>query len=244
MKINKPTPFINQIRHQADGLDIYFITNCSMDDRFVIQAEFPGAKGQPWLWNPETGERSRYPGAVGEDRNLTIDLPPAASQLIVFDEHATGKDIPVSTEKQSEGMELKAWNVRMQHINGTDEQRAFPTLFNLAEDESTRAFAGCIFYEKKITEDTTAFTELDLGRVFGVSEVTLNGKNLGCRWYGRHRYDIPNDLAKAREKTLQIKITTTVGNYLKSLPDNKTGHTWTQSQEWQPVGLLGPVKLL
>ena len=244
MNIDKPNPFISQIRHQAKDKDLFFVTNCSTDNRFVIQAEFPDSKGQPWLWNPETGERSRYPGTVGNDYKLTIDLPPAASQLIVFDEYTRGKDVPALIEKQTADIELAGWNVRMQHINGMTEQRTFTTLFNLAADESTRSFAGCLFYEKVIDEDISSFSRLDLGRVFGVSEVTLNSEKLGCRWYGRHLYDIPKHLAEARNKTLQVKITTTVGNYLKSSPDNIVGQKWTRNQRWQPVGMLGTVKLL
>jgi len=244
MTIDRPNPYISQIRHLAEGKELFFITNCSTVDRFVIKAEFPFSKGQPWLWNPETGERSRYPGAVGDSRTLTIDLPPAASQLIVFDEHTRGKDIPALPEKQTAGIELTEWKVRMQHINGTTEQRTFSTLSDLAADESTRAFAGTLLYEKNINEDTTSFNQLDLGRVFGVSEVTLNGEKLGCRWYGQHLYHIPDHLAKARNKTFQVKVSTTVGNYLKSSPDNKVGYGWTRRQGWQPVGMLGPVKLL
>ena len=244
MNIDKPNPYVCQIRHTAKGKDLYFITNCSTDSRFVIQAGFPGSKGHAWLWNPETGERSRYPGTVGKDRNIKIDLAPASSQLIVFDEDTKGKDVPALTEKHTEGMELTGWNVRMQHIDGTTEQRAFATLFDLASDESTRSFAGYLFYEKVIDQDTGSFNRLDLGRVFGVSEVTLNGEKLGCRWYGRHLYEIPEHLAKTRNKTLQVKITTTVGNYLKSSPDNRVGYGWTRRQGWQPVGLIGPVKLI
>jgi hypothetical protein len=243
MTIDRPNPYINQIRRQSNGVDIFFVTNCSTENKFVIQAGFPTSKGQPWLWNPETGERSRYPGEVGRDNTLTVDLAPAASQLIVFDEHARGGNAPALPAEQP-GVELAGWNVRMQHIDGTTEQREFPTLFDLAADESTRAFAGYLFYEKKLEGDTASFNWLDLGRVFGVSEVALNGENLGCQWYGRHLYRIPEHLAKAADKTLRIKITTTVGNYLKSTPDNKVGYGWTRWQGWQPVGMLGPVKLL
>ena len=244
MKIDKPSPYISQIRHRTNGLDLFFISNCSMAEGFEIQVEFPESKGRPRLWNPETGERSRYLGAVGNDRKLTIDLPPAASRLIVFEEKAKGHAIPASIKKWSAVMELKEWNVRMQHIDGTTGQRVFPTLFDLAADESTRSFAGCLFYEKTIDGVASSFNLLDLGRVFGVSEVTLNGENLGCRWYGRHRYNIPEHQAKARSITIQVKITTTVGNYLKSESDNKTGRQWTAGQGWQPTGMLGPVKLI
>ena len=248
MAIDKPNPYISQIRHQTDGKDIFFVTNCSTEKRFVIYAVFPASKGTPWLWNPETGERSPYPS--GDKDSLFINLPPATSQLIVFDEHVRGKDTQMLLPVEQSGMELTGWNVRMQHIDGTVEQREFPELFDLTADESTRSFAGylfyekkLVFYEKKLDDDSKLFNWLDLGQVFGVSEVTLNGERLGCQWYGRHLYRIPEHLAKSTDMMFQVKITTTVGNYLKSSPDNKVGYGWTRRQGWQPVGMLGPVKL-
>jgi hypothetical protein len=82
---------------------------------------------------------------------------------------------------------------------------------------------------------------LDLGKVHGVSEVMLEGEKLGNRWHGRHLYRLP---AKANGKTLQIRITTTTGNFMKSSPENTMGYAWTKRQGWAPVGMLGPVKLL
>ncbi len=242
MVIENPNPYISQIRHQCEGKDIFFITNCSTDEQFEIRASFPRSKGKPWLWNPETGERLRYP--VQSGNRLIINIPPASSQLIVFDtSRGENKDLPVFPSAET-GIELAGWNMQMQHIDGSAQERAMPVLFDLSTDETTRPFAGHLFYEKKLEGNTSSHHWLDLGRVYGVSEVTLNGENLGCRWYGRHLYRIPDQLVSASDKTLQIKITTTVGNYLKSSPDNKVGQDWTRHQDWQPMGMLGPVKLL
>jgi hypothetical protein len=243
MLIDKPNPYISQIRHQAEGLDLFFVTNCSTENRVVIQAQFPASKGKAWLWNPETGDRTLHPGRINKN-TLTIDLPPATSQLIVFDAVTRGGNALKLPAEQPGKALTGAWNVRMQHINGTTGQRTFETLFDLASDEATRDFGGYLFYEKRLEGDTASFNWLDLGRVFGVSEVTLNGESLGSQWYGRHLYRIPEHLAKAKEKTLQVKISTTVGNYLKSTPENRVGYGWTRWQGWQPIGMLGPVRML
>ncbi len=241
MTIENPSPYVSQIRHQAEGKDIFFITNYSTDERIVLHAGFPESKGKPWLWNAETGERFRYPASSGS--TLTIDLPPATSQLIVFDTKSGGEAYPAGPTEKSAIELAGTWSVRMQHINGQSEERAFNELFDLSTDETTRSFAGDLYYEKKLEGDSS-YNYIDLGKVYGVSELMLNGENLGCHWYGRHLYRIPEHLAKANSKTLQIKITTTVGNYLKSSPDNEVGQSWTQRQDWQPMGLLGPVRLV
>jgi hypothetical protein len=241
MRIDRPSAYVSQIRQTTDGKDIFFICNRSSDERFVIKADFPDTKGSPWLWNPETGERYRYPNASGN--TLTVDLPPATSQLIVFDTAGDGAELP-ATPAETAGMELTGWNLRMEHINGTVQERQLSTPTALTADENTRSFAGHLFYEKTLHGDTASFNLLDLGKVYGVSEVTLNGEKLGCRWYGRHLYRIPEHLVKAESKTIRIKITTTLGNYFKSNPENRVGHGWTRGQPWQPTGIQGPIRLL
>ncbi|MDR3094599.1 MAG: glycoside hydrolase family 2 [Bacteroidales bacterium] len=238
MKIDRPNAAVSQIRHRANGKDIFFINNSSQNERIVLRASFPESKGTPCLWNAETGERFRYPAVAGD--TLTIDLPPAASQLIVFDTKGTVADMPALPAEKT-GVELKGWTLRMEHINGTTQLRNISTLFDLADDETSHSFAGYLYYEKQLGGDASQHQWLDLGKVIGVSEVALDGEKLGNRWYGRHLYRLP---ANAAGKILQIKITTTLGNYLKSNPGNKVGHGWTRGQGWTSVGLLGPVKLV
>jgi hypothetical protein len=242
MHIDRPGAYVSQIRQTGKDKDVFLVCNHSSDERFVVGAEFADVKGTPWLWNPETGERRRYPDASGN--TLTIDLPPASSQLIVFDASADVTGVPDAPVLPAEtaGTELTGWNLRMAHINGTTQERRLQTLTDLIADEQTRPFAGHLFYEKTVNAGTTCHW-LDLGKVYGVSEVTLNGEKLGCHWYGRHLYRIPENLAGAGTKTIQVKITTTLGNYFKSNPGNTTGHAWTRRQAWQPTGLLGPVRL-
>jgi hypothetical protein len=241
MRIDRPNAYVSQIRQTGSGKDIFFISNRSTDERFVIKAGFPETRGAPWLWDAETGERSRYPNGSGD--TLTVDLPPATSQLIVFDTVGEGTDAP-ALPAETAGQELTGWNLRMEHINGTSQERQLQTLTDLAADENTRSFAGHLFYEKSLNGHALLFNWLDLGKVYGVSEVTLNGEKLGCRWYGRHLYRIPEHLAKAASKNIRIKITTTLGNYFKSNPENRTGYEWTHRQAWQPTGMQGPVRLL
>jgi len=105
-------------------------------------------------------------------------------------------------------------------------------------------FAGTATYRLEFRpEDAPGRRFLDLGRVHGVSEVWLNGQPLGCRWYGRHLYPIPAGL-RQEGNTLEIRVTTVLGNYCKSLKDNPAAQRWTGSIPAQPMGMLGPVRLL
>ena len=87
---------------------------------------------------------------------------------------------------------------------------------------------------------------LNPGKVFGVSELFVNGENAGVKWYGQRIYNVQAFL-KNGNNTIEIKVTTTAGNYLKSLKDNRVGQYWTNEgrtiQPLQSMGLLGPVTI-
>jgi hypothetical protein len=120
-------------------------------------------------------------------------------------------------------------------------------LFDLEDKEAYQHFCGTIVYRKTIhlVTDTTI---LDLGLVEGVSEVFVNGQSAGVQYFGRRIYDISNYL-KYGENDLEIHVTTTMGNYLKTYSREENPTTWIyvnhpkRDQPLQPMGLLGPVNL-
>ena len=116
------------------------------------------------------------------------------------------------------------------------------SLVDLKESTETKEFAGQVIYEKTIDIDSDKIQYIDLGDVQGVSELTLNGKIIGTKWYGAHVYDIGSVLKKGKNK-LSVKVTTIIGNYLKSLKDNPVAMTWTRRQPYYSMGIVGPVKV-
>ena len=80
---------------------------------------------------------------------------------------------------------------------------------------------------------------LDLGKVFGVSELSVNGVVEGVQWYGERVF------RPRRENSLEIKITAAMGNYLKTLTQNPVAQYWTNAgskdQPIQSMGMVGPV---
>ena len=116
-------------------------------------------------------------------------------------------------------------------------------LTDLLDIPQTRDFAGTVIYEKRFEADSLESRYLDLGNVQGVSELILNDKALGTRWYGAHIYDIGDALMEG-ENLLSIKLTTICGNYVKSLEDNPVAQRWTGRQENYPMGVIGPVRLI
>jgi hypothetical protein len=83
---------------------------------------------------------------------------------------------------------------------------------------------------------------LNLGQVHGVSEVFVNGKSCGVKWYGR-RIHLLKDMLVSGENTIEVHVTTTMGNYIKRMKDCPTAESWVRKQDDQPMGLVGPVEL-
>lgn len=221
MQIDKPSPFVSQIRHQCKGKDIYFICNYHLDEQISMQVTFPATRKKAWLWDMETGERSPLQGKSGNSYELNIH--PATSKLIVFDEVGGDTSIPVVPSENENPLDInwQEWSV----------------------DASTRASAGEILYKGKISIPP-GYHYLDLGKVYGISEVTVDGTNLGNRWYGRHLYQLPEHILNASPVEIEIKLTTTIGNYLKSQTNNPTAQSWLRRQDYQPTGIRGPVRVI
>ncbi len=141
------------------------------------------------------------------------------------------------------------WDVELIHTRlDTTIHTHFDTLFDLKDHPETQHFAGTIVYRKTIPMDTIKPCVLDLGLVEGVSEVFVNSQSAGVKYYGRRIYDI-KDLLHEGDNDLEIRVTTTLGNYMKTITKEENPTTWIyvnhpkRDQPLQPMGLLGPVKL-
>jgi hypothetical protein len=128
-------------------------------------------------------------------------------------------------------------------MNGERNQITLSTLTDLINMDQTRYFAGEVIYKKTISLDEASYDHIDLGDVQGVSELTLNGKVVGEKWYGVHRYEVKGKLKKGKNK-ISIKLTTITGNYMKSLIENDVAKFWTIGQDHFSMGLIGPVSIL
>ena len=76
----------------------------------------------------------------------------------------------------------------------------------------------------------------------------VNGESLGVQYYGRRLYDIGEALNEG-QNDLEIRVTTTMGNYLKTISREENPMTWIyvnhpkRDQPLQPQGMVGPVRI-
>lgn len=246
VQIDFPGKFVSQVRYQAKDVDILLFINSNINASYEMNIT-PSSSiisgKQAWLWDAETGERYRITAPSG---SLSLDLGPADLKLLVFDQEKKGPAYKPVKRNDKTALEIKnPWSVTGQHVNGVIITKEIEKLCDLKEIPDWVNFCGTIIYQNNfIVEDKSEIECLDLGKVFGISELFFNGKNAGVKWYGRRIYPI-GKLIRNGNNTIEIKIVTTMGNYLKSLTDNPIAQFWTNkgrtNQPLQSTGLLGPV---
>jgi hypothetical protein len=260
LDIESPDPYVMQNRYTTDdGSEMILLSNSHRYNAHQTKITFDKAlihKKQAQIWDLQTGERYALP--LDNDGSYTFDLGPVESVLVVF-EKSTHIDLPVWQPLHTITGTLPAtdisdhWDVTLCHSLLNDTTNAhFDTLFDLKDNEAYQHFCGTIVYHKTINCDRdgvhTVSTILDLGLVEGVSEVFVNGQSAGVQYFGRRIYDITDYLQEGKNN-LEVSVTTTMGNYLKTFSREENPTTWIyvnhprRDQPLQPMGLLGPIKL-
>ncbi|MGI8635126.1 MAG: glycosyl hydrolase, partial [Segetibacter sp.] len=146
VRINNPDSFVTQVRYQAKGAEILYFINSNMEDAHLIEIS-PNedmTKGkQAWIWDAENGERYK----VADSNRITLDLGPADSVLVVFDNNKKGepwKPKPVSTANNTNA--VSSWQVEFQHLNGSDKKTEMNVLKDLKELPEYVSFSGTVIY--------------------------------------------------------------------------------------------------
>jgi len=274
LDIESPDPFVMQNRYTTDdGSEMVFLCNSHRYQAYQTKITFSKAlthKRQAQIWDLQTGERHVLP--LADDGSYTFDLGPVESVLIVFEKSLSPRrfmslrgtkpsrtktvtlDCFVVPPRNDKYENLSTdWEVKLCHSLLKDTLTThFDTLFDLKDCETHQHFCGTIIYRKNIRLDKDVVrnvsTILDLGRVEGVSEVLVNGQSVGVRYFGRRIYDLSPALREG-DNDLEVRVTTTMGNYLKTFSREENPTTWIyvnhprRDQPLQPMGLIGPVKI-
>lgn len=244
--IENPDKNVFQINTRAGDKDIYFFTNSNRKKTITLNAVFPTGKKTPWLWNPESGTRRVYPYNSSRDE-LVIKLQPLESVLIVFDSEMSGKpqkNLSYTDETVISEI-IGPWKANFAHMDGRIFERTFEKLteFGLSDDSDLNGFAGVVRYKTTFSSDGIG-KWLELPEVNkGITEVYLNNHLLGTNWYGRPLFLLDGNLLKG-ENQLEIKYTTLLINYCRSLKDNSVAQHWSGAYTNIPSGLEGDVHIL
>jgi hypothetical protein len=250
LRIDNPDPYVMQTRYKADnGDEILFIFNSHINNshqtRITFSKELTGKK-QGWIWDAASG--NRYKILLEKDNSIEIDLGPAESLLFVFDRQKDGPlwD-PLPAGSPSSKTILNGWSAEFIHCrDGSVKTAQIDTLQDLKDLPDFVSFAGSVIYRNSfnIVEPKSAF--MNLGKVYGLCELKVNGNSRGIKWYGRRIFQVGKYL-KPGVNSIEIKVITSMGNYMKSLTGNPIARYWTNEKtKTQPLlsmGLIGPVTI-
>lgn len=247
IKLSKLDPAFYQARLKDGNRDLFFLVNTDSEKTLSFNADFNSNGNTAWRWDPETATRTIYSSQATEPIDIT--LPPHGSMLLAIEQDSRGRITPI-TKKQptSTNAVTGTWDCKFVPAQG---KKFFDANFKLkdlgkSKDEKLNTFAGEIYYGKIIDIDKTAENlELDLGDVYGISEVIINGKPVDSRWYGRHVYDITDAVNPGKNK-LVVKVTTVLYNSLRTKPKTTAaGHWANRGKKNKPIstGMTGPVKI-
>jgi hypothetical protein len=210
----------------------------------VIFTEALTRQHQCSVWIPETGERKRVD--LDPDDGLTLDLGPADSLLFAFDSVKVQEEwrpLPVA------GSEMRTieegWIAGFIHCrDGSVREAEIGRLTDLKDSAEFVHFSGTVIYRNRLECNDTSGMVMNLGKVYGTSELRINGVSCGVKWYGRRIFGIEKYLRPGMNN-IEVIVTTSMGNYMKSLTDNPVAQYWTntgtKSQPLQSMGLTGPV---
>ena len=263
LDIENPDPYVMQNRYTTDdGSEMILLSNSHRYDSHTTKITFSKElthKRQAQIWDLQTGKR--FALLLENDNSYTFDLGPVESVLIVFEK--TNKNLKLPTWQPlhtiigtMQPTDLSdGWEVTLCHSLLHDTITThFDTLFDLKDSEKYQHFCGTIIYRKTIdlcrdaARHVSTTTVLDLGLVEGVSEVFVNGQSVGVQYFGHRLYDLSKTLHEG-ENDLEVRVTTTMGNYLKTFSREDNPTTWIyvnyprRDQPLQPMGLLGPVTI-
>jgi hypothetical protein len=248
VSIADPDPYLMVNRYVTDNKsDLFFIINAHLHRSCQTKITFPKeitAGKFAWLWDLQNGERYR----IDLDKQGTLDLylGPVESHVLVFDKEEKGAKWNPLPATGANSRNLEGWDVELRHSLDKSVKNIRMNVLDDLKNTEYANFTGTAVYRKKFTIQDSRNRVLNLGKVYGVSQVKLNGNDLGVTWYGNRLYNLSGKLISG-ENEIEIHVVTTMGNYMKTLTDNKIAQKWVnrpgRPQPMQSMGLTGPVSL-
>lgn len=225
---------IRYTHRTAPGWDIYFVAN-KTQDYLEADAVFRCDNNIPEIWDPLTGSIRPVNNYRQEQGQTAIPLKfePAQSYFIVFRkaENASlisGKENFPSyqTIAQLEG----PWQLSFDPKWGGPSSIVFDHLqdWTSRPEEGIKYYSGTAIYKKEFNLpegfelDRKSSMVLNLGEVYHMAEVRLNGKDLGVVWTAPWQMDI-SGIVKPKDNQLEITVVNLWPNRLigdEHLPDD------------------------
>lgn len=246
-------------KHRKIGMNehIYWLNNRSKNPT-SLQVDFRVGGKKPELWNPVTGAVKEVSYTMEKGRTqVDLNLDSWGSAFIVFIDDSNTQSFKVSNSGEKQIALLNgSWMLSFQKERGAPEQVQLDSLRSLTEhsDQGIKYFSGTASYSKTFDMPVMQETDvlvLDLGKVYNLAEVFVNGKSQAVVWKTPFKLDLNTADLQYGENLLEIRVTNTwvnrlIGDAQPQVNEKITFTTMPFYQGNEPLltsGLLGPVNI-
>ncbi len=238
--------FYNQFNYHGAG--VFFFANTNRKETLTFTAGFPEKVRNLRLWDADSG--TRRPLEPDKEGKVRLRLTPLASSLIVEDDEISQdshEEWPWRGNLKSVPLiPANGWSLTLHPVEGKPFTRRLQQLADLSKERGLEGFAGAVEYAAEFYVDDPSALYLDPGVVRETSEIKINGRYAGLRWWGTDPVAIKGLLKKGANK-IEIKVSTLLFNLMRTRKDDATAMYWvnrSNTKSTLPSGLIGPLKLL
>jgi hypothetical protein len=257
-------------RRDAEG-EVYFVRNKTAD-AVAVTASFLDGSAAPEFWDPMTGSmRSIVAARAGAGRSeVPLKLAAHGSGFVVFRKEASPRSRPAPADEYATAAARTVTPSPL--VLDNDWTVEFTAKFDppprltlsrvgpwTQQSPEHRYFAGSGKYRHTVVvppdwRAKAGRVELELGRLWSIGEVWVNGSSLGVVWAPPFSVDCTKVLRDGANEIVVEVISTwhnrLVGEARGELPKRtRTNITVSQRKAWkdlEPIeaGLFGPVRLV
>jgi (4-O-methyl)-D-glucuronate---lignin esterase len=253
---------IDWIHRKVGDVEVYYVASrWAHPER--VDCTFRVSGRQPQLWDPVTGEM-RDATAFHQENGCTsipLQFAPCGSIFVVFDKPISADASGKTASNYSPARPLMtlsgSWSVNFDPKWGGPKEVVFDQLMDWtnSSDPGIKYYSGTAVYHKQFNwQDRLPEGHrllLDLGTVYDLATVRLNGHDLGVVWTKPARVDI-TDAVQPGKNDLAVTVVNLWPNRLirdESLPKEQrltetNIHKFSPTSPLLPSGLIGPVRLL
>ncbi|WP_171924982.1 beta galactosidase jelly roll domain-containing protein, partial [Ralstonia sp. 3N] len=220
VRLDRAAPSLRVLRRELGEADVLMLVNESVRDTVRTTATVPRA-GEVVAVDGFTGRLTGVPSTSdGRATRVGIDLAPGTAVVLVVGAPAAWDGLPVApaVERGTAVPIERAWSVAIATAGEAafSPWRELSGLRPLSDPDLLPRFAGTARYTATFGAEPDGLPHaLDLGAVFELAAVRLNGVDLGRRIAPPYVFEVPEGVL-GTTNTLEIDVTNTLA---KAQPD-------------------------
>lgn len=244
---------IRFVHRHLDGGELFWIANIE-PAAAAVEFSFDTACCAPVVLHADTGVIEKPVYRVEDGRTvLTLELGRDDAQFVVFSKEFDSCPASPSRKDILDKKELSGpWEVKFQQGRGAPDSITMDSLYTLESSPvpGVKYFSGTASYHTVFMVEKLSGVVLDLGGVFNLARVFVNGQDMGQVWKEPFRIDI-SDAIRVGENSLEVEVTNSWVN--RMIGDAQPGvtepftyvtvHHYDADSPLRASGLAGPVVL-